>query len=460
LSRGVDDPEIDARAVAHFLKRGYIPERLCIFRGFRKVLPGTIVEWSDGRIAERTYWKVPKPRDEKQPSFEEAVDHTERLFLDAVQRRLHADVPLAVLLSGGIDSALVCWAMARAGADIAAFTAAVPGHAEDESDDARRTASALGVRHHVLPIEADATSLIADVAEAFGEPFAAASALGMLAVSRAISSEATVVLTGDGGDDLFLGYPRHRYLQASELAARWIPESAANLWIGDGGRRRPAGGTLRRAAHFVDYATGGLGAFLKAGGENGGDSLLGSRLHEDHLPDRDIEWSARAGRRVLHDHLDHVMTQQFTGEYLTKVDGSTMHHGLEARSPFLDHSLWEFGAGLSPALRLHRWRLKAILRAIAARRLGNRVAAGKKRGFEIPIGRWLASDPDGMVRDTLGAQSIADEGWVDAPSLLRRFDAEARSGDVSRPVWYAYVLHAWLRSVQAERTQRAHAGLL
>src|SRR5215471_17237519 len=143
----------------------------------------------------------------------------------------------------------------------------------------------------------------------------------------------------------------------------------------------------------MDYATGGLGAVARARDgwplyqQNG---MLGERLRYRHVPQREIASSHSSAVRLLEEFLRYDRVTRFTGEYLPKVDGTTMHHSIEARSPFLDHKLWEFAATLPFDLRLRGGKLKAILRELARRHVGERVAVGRKRGFGIPVARWLA----------------------------------------------------------------------
>src|SRR5881296_1270456 len=163
-------------------------------------------------------------------TFGEAVEETERLFLAAVQRRLDADVPVGTLLSGGIDSALVCWAVTKLGADVTAFTVGTPGDPDDETAEACATAEELGIDHRVVGLPASSEPGVDELVSAYGEPFACASALGMLRVSREVASSAKVLLTGDGGDDVFLGYPRHRHLWLAQSVARMMPSSLSAAW--------------------------------------------------------------------------------------------------------------------------------------------------------------------------------------------------------------------------------------
>jgi len=218
LRAGGFSDQIDDLAIADYLEFGFVTDARSIYRGVSKVAAATVVEWSDGKVRTREYWRPPTPS-ATQPSFAEAVEETERLFVRAVERRLFADVPVGSLLSGGVDSSLVCWAIAHLGGDVTAFTVGTPGDPADETADAADTARRLGVRHQVLELSGDSEPNIDELVSAYGEPFACASALGMLRVSKAVRGSATVLLTGDGGDDVFLGYPEHRYFWLAQKLA-------------------------------------------------------------------------------------------------------------------------------------------------------------------------------------------------------------------------------------------------
>jgi asparagine synthase (glutamine-hydrolysing) len=446
---------LDERAVAEFLEFGYVTDDRSIYEGVRKVAAANIVEWSErGGVSAREYWTPPSAveTDDAKVSFGEAVEETERLFLRAVEMRLHADVPVGALLSGGVDSSLVCWAVARLGGDVTAYTVGTPGDPWDETADARATAGELGIRHKVLDVSADDAPEVGELSAAYGEPFACASALGMLRVSRAVSSEATVLLTGDGGDDVFLGYPEHKHFLLAERLARATPTWAARAWLTARGRV-PRVGPLRRAASFMNYAAGGLGAVACA--HDGLPSyrrqgILGERLEDASVEQRRIEWSQESARSLLTEFLKYDRRTRFVGEYLTKVDGATMHHALEARSPFLDQELWEFAAALPYSVRLRGGTLKAVLRELARRRVGERVAVGAKRGFSIPVQRWVAGRWRAKVADSLRDSLVEQHGWVRSAAALKRLDESARRGWAPNQLWYVYVLESWLRREESE----------
>src|SRR5919107_4489463 len=422
---------IDERAVAEFLEFGYVTDDRSIYEGVRKVPAATVLEWSEGGgVKSREYWAPPTAERESKLSFDEAVEEAERLFVRAVETRLQADVPVGALLSGGVDSSLVCWAVARLGGDVTAYTVGAPGDPSDESADARATAAALGVRHKVLGVSADDAPSVNELSAAYGEPFACASALGMLRISRAVREEATVLLTGDGGDDVFLGYPEHRHFRLAERLARATPDLAARAWLASR-EGFPRTGPLKRVASFMNYAAGGLGAVADA--HDGLPSyrrmgMLGERLKDANVAQRSIEWSRESARDLLTEFLAYDRRTRFVGEYLTKVDGATMHHSLEARSPFLDQELWEFAAALPYSLRMRGGMSKAVLREMARRRVGETVARGRKRGFTVPVGRWVAGRWREQVAELLRDSLAEKHGWIRGAAALAQLEESARGG--------------------------------
>ncbi|MDP8981810.1 MAG: asparagine synthase (glutamine-hydrolyzing) [Acidobacteriota bacterium] len=441
----------DTLAVAQYLEFGYIPDPGTIYEDAVKLAPATILEWRAGEIRQRQYWTPVTVSENDAPSFEEAVEETERLFLEAVEMRLEADVPVGALLSGGVDSSLVCWAIAKLGGEITAFTVGTPGDPWDETADARATAKMLGIRHQVIEADADIPG-VDELAAAFGEPFACASALGILRVSKAIKPSATVLLTGDGGDDVFLGYPEHKSFYTAQRLARALPGPLAKGWPHLRGVV-PQVGPLRRALHLADYAAGGVGAVAQA--HDGlpvyrRHGLLGASLADISIPQRDIPWSPQAGREVLSGFLEYDRKTRFTGEYMTKVDGGTMYYALEARSPFLDQELWNFAAALPFNLRLRGGTLKAVLRELARRRIGPRVAAGPKRGFGIPVQRWLTGRWRCAFETALDDSILAEQAVIRPDAVRRLLSASAKKEWAPVQLWYLFVLEAWLRRERDE----------
>jgi asparagine synthase (glutamine-hydrolysing) len=446
LAHSLPVREVEPLAVADVFQLGFVKEERSIWSGCHKLLPGHVLTWHAGAATTRRYWSLPSTLVAR--TFESAVDETERLLVEATELRLKADVPVGTLLSGGIDSALVCWAARALGSNIQAFTVGARGSDADESTDAARTAREIGIRHEVVPGAALEPDDFLEHAAASGEPFPCSSALGMLLVSRAIRRAGlTVLLTGDGGDDVFLGYPRHRMLLCTSQVARVLPSAATTAWERARGAL-PAHGMGRRLRHLIDYTVGGLPAFLR-----GNDSLarlLGSGLGGSRLMAAAAHQGPSAtpsmlhARRALEDYLAYDLRTQFVGEYLTKVDSTTMHYALESRSPFLDHQMWEFATTLPFDVRLRGGRLKAVLRALAKRRISKRVAGGRKRGFTVPVEQagWPA------LRSLLPVNGhdwrTVQDGWVTSGIADEVRAANAR-GAASETLWRASVLELWLR---------------
>jgi asparagine synthase (glutamine-hydrolysing) len=273
----------------------------------------------------------------------------------------------------------------------------------------------------------------------------------MLRVSEAVATSAKVLLTGDGGDDVFLGYPRHRQLVLAQSVAGMIPRRLARQWYA-WRRYLPAVGPVRRARHFLDYATGGLGAFIHAADGFPGyqrRGMLGERLRDQHIPQRDTPWSPESARRALLEYLEYDLHSQFVSEYLMKVDGATMYFALEARSPFFDQELWEFAASLPLETRLHHLRLKGVLRALAKRRIGARVARGRKRGFMLPVRRWIADRWRPIVESHLQDGVLAVEGWIRPDAVARMLGATPRGAEAPLQLWHLFVLEEWMRHERA-----------
>jgi len=439
--------DIDPRAMLEYLEFGYITDARAIYQKVHKLGAGRIFEWQNGKSSEHVYWTLPEAEPDSKITFEEAVEETERLLLESVKLRLIADVPVGALLSGGVDSALVCWATRKVGADITAFTVGTPGDPGDETEDTKETARLLDIPHRLISLPADSTGLIDEVTSAYGEPFGAQSAMAMLRVSAAVKPHATVLLTGDGGDDLYLGYWFYPTYLRSQNIARRLPSISGPFWRAG----RPlvnAIPQLRRAKHFADYITGGLGGLTRAHDglpyyERRG--LLGGKLQSLQLEQREIPMSIGAARRMLPELLQYQQKTWFVSEFMTKVDGATMHHALEARAPFLDQKMWEFAAKLPPELRLQGGELKAILREIVRRRVSPAVASRKKQGFTIPVERWLSGPWRKALEDVAANSRLEADGWLKSGAFACILSEVRKGIAVPRQVWFLTALENWLR---------------
>jgi asparagine synthase (glutamine-hydrolysing) len=380
--------------------------------------------------------------------LEQAVEQTEALLLEAVKLRLIADVSVGALLSGGIDSTLIAWALAKLNVKLKAFTVSTPGHLADESAAAAETAAILGIPHEVIHLSPQEQPALSDLTRAYGEPFACSSALGMLRVCKAVKPKVTVLLTGDGGDDVFLGYTHHRNFWRAERIAKRLPRISERAWqsIRPLIARVPA---LRRPMHLMDYAAGGLGAALRT--HDGLPyyqrvGMLGEAFAGRGLWHRQVTLSLESGRHLMEEFLDYERRTRFVAEYMTKVDGGAMFYAIEARSPFLDHVLWEHAASLPIGLRLHHGELKAILRTLVRRRVGPRIAARKKQGFTVPVGKWLLAGWLPQLESVCESPLLEQDGWLQKGSLRRSVSSAVAKGSAPVQLWSLVVLESWLRA--------------
>ena len=439
--------EIDPQAVLEVLEFGYVTEDRAIYLGISKLPPATILEWCDGRITQRRYWSLPEAAEFSTITFDEAVEETERLLVESVRLRLISDVPVGVLLSGGIDSALVCWAMRKLNVSITAFTVRAPGDASDESAAAADTARHLGIAHEIVDMPQEHFSLD-ELLGAYSEPFPCQSALGMLWVSQAVKLHATVLLTGDGGDDVYLGYPSFRNAAIAQRLARHLPQAAPAVWrVARHGV--PNSGPARRLKNLLDFATGGIGEHLRA--HNGlpyyeERRMLGEKLAGRQLPQRQIPASFDSARRLMSDMLAHHRNIHFTSEFMQKVDGGSMYYALEARAPFLDQKLWEFAAALPVDLHFHGGQLKAVLRQIAQQHLGPEVAYRAKQGFTVPVERLLADRWSGMLNRLRENTTLERDGWILPGALQTTLREAVASRWVPVQIWRLLVLEHWLQN--------------
>jgi asparagine synthase (glutamine-hydrolysing) len=444
--------EIDPQSALEFLDLSFVTGARSIFTGTRKLPPATLLEWrlddaGENKATERTYWTLPDADENSTVRFEEAVEETERLLVEAVRLRLVSDVPIGALLSGGIDSTLVCWALSKLKVDVRAFTVGTPGDPDDESDMARDIANKLGIPHEVVNLSANEPPPLDELTAAYSEPFASPSALGMLRVSQAVKPKATVLLTGDGGDDVFLGYATFQNAWTAQKLASVLPPGSDLLWnlARPLAKRVPA---LRRASNFLDYAVGGIGAYgrvrlgLPYFEERG---LLGERLRGRSVAYRDTPASLASARHLLRDVFRLHQRLHFDSEFLTKVDGATMYYSLEARSPFLDQALWEYAAKLPPRIHLHGGRKKAILREIARKYAGEEVAFRVKRGFTIPVEKWLASSQSYRLKELKDKPLLVTDGWMEPIALSAAVDEALAAGELSKQLFHTLVFENWLR---------------
>ncbi len=247
--------KIDPIALDLYLTLQYVPAPWTILEGVRKLPPGHLAVWEEGDLKIRCHYRPEASREGIPCSYDEAVEETRRQVLCAVERRLMADVPLGAFLSGGIDSSVLVAAMTQLRGDVETFSIGFEDAAYDERSYAAAVAEFHGTKHHVEIVRPDARKILESLVRHYGEPFADSSAVPTWYLSEVARRQVTVALSGDGGDELFLGYDRYRAVRFAGWIDAWLPGAFGRLvraglgWLPETG---PPRHPIRRIRRFVD----------------------------------------------------------------------------------------------------------------------------------------------------------------------------------------------------------------
>lgn len=454
-------PELNLDALRQYLSFDYVPAPLSIYQGINKLPAGHTLTLEDGDVKVQRYWRLSYKTRQPVPAIDEAAEQLRALLADAVRMRLVADVPLGILLSGGIDSSMVAALAVRAAGSETVKTFSV-GFAEgsfDESQYARRVAKFLGTDHHEERFAASlAANLVADIGAWMDEPLADPSLVPTYLLSRFTRKHVTVALGGDGGDEIFAGYPMyfgHRmasaYLRVPQFIRRTLIEPAVNslpvktknLSFDYRARRFIA------ASHYDEVARHHVwfGSFTPADQE-----LLLSDEVLQHS-DGDIYRHAReifadCDSSDLTEQAQCLDTQLYLAEgILTKVDRASMAVSLEVRAPYLDPRVAEFAASLPSRYKLHGYTSKYILKRAAKGLVPPFVWRRGKKGFGVPIAKWLKNELRPLTRDLLSPDRVRRSGLFDADYVTRLVDEHERGvADHRKLLWTLLSFELWRES--------------
>jgi asparagine synthase (glutamine-hydrolysing) len=436
LALGASD-EVDPQAVADYLALGYVPGGATGLRSVHKLAPGHA--WVEGE--ERSYW-----------SFEPNADRAgiEETLAEAVRLHLRSDVPLAVLLSGGLDSSLIA-ALAAAELDEPLRTFSV-GFADAELDErphARVVADAIGSRHRELVVETNVAEDLPEIAARLEQPLADVAAIPLWYLCRAVASEVKVALAGDGGDEVFGGYSRYAWDPRAARVGRVLPRALLERIPELDGGRKALG---RRASKLLRHAPKSEAARYLAW-----FSVLSDELRAEVLT-RPADPPERAFEKLLEEapqsltplgRLQYVDLYSFLADNLMlKADKLSMAHSLELRVPFLDHRVVEAGLGLHDRDKVRGVRTKVAIRRLVERRFGRALAQRPKQGFDAPIDRWLR----GELRDLAGDAIDTLDGIVDSAAAKRVLDKHsAGEADGGQPLYALLMLSLWRAGLRHPR---------
>ncbi len=452
--------EIDWDALGIYLTFNSITAPYTIFKGVKKLRPGHILTFSNGKIEEKEYWNIDDRRDGAvQKDFVTQKDELFKLLEDAVRMRMIADVPLGAFLSGGIDSSIIVGLMARnSSKPVKTYSI---GYKDmpmfDETGYAREVAVLNNTDHHEIKLGSqDVIDAIPDVINSFDEPFADSSAVPMFVVSRETGNDVKVALSGDGGDELFAGYRmytgeawRSRYQKIPSFIRKKVIEPVFLSFPESRDQKLPE--HIRRLKKFLRGA---------------GKESLGERFFAwNEIFSRDLRKSIFAGsaeinhdlgKKILSERLNEInaddinrmlyadVKESLPGDMLKKVDSMSMLHSLEVRVPFLDHRVCEMAFTISGNRKIKNGKGKYVLletfKDILPESLHNR----PKWGFEMPVSKWLKSDLKYLIDEYLSRDLIVRQGIFDY-NIIRNLinNLVSNQTDTSWQVWNLIVFQVW-----------------
>lgn len=412
---------LDRDALDAYLAFGYVPHDQCIVQGIKKLPQGHALLYDVAADSLRTwqYWSLPARHKSDQADDGSLLTRLEDTLLDAVRLRLIADVPVGIMLSGGVDSSLITAMAARVNTRVKTFTISFPGHgAYDESRHARSVAEHFGTDHAVLAAEPVTVDLLPELARQFDEPLADSSMVPTYLVSRLIRREATVALGGDGADELFGGYARHSWVQSQANVRTVIPAplrrvlrplATALLPVGMRGRNYLLGLTGDQAFSISQF-----NQFFDPVMRRRLVGLLGPNPRRG-TPEAFREELGVSGATSLQQATATDFRTFLVDDILVKVDRASMLTSLEVRAPWLDPRLIEFAfAEVPDRLRATARERKILPRRLAARLLPPTLDLTRKQGFSLPLDAWFKGDWGTFIRDVLTdpQQNLLDRGVV------------------------------------------------
>jgi len=451
LAAGGIRPAIDFTALDHYLSFLYTPRDASIFAGIQKLPPGHVLRWHDGTLRITRYWDM--PAEERQPASEqEAAECLGEVLRDAVRSHLMSEVPLGAFLSGGVDSSLVVGLMAEASTQpVRTFSIGFDDPRYDELEHARVVARHFATDHHEFVVKPDALAIIDDLIAHFDEPFGDSSAIPTWYVSEIARQHVTVVLSGDGGDELFGGY--ERYSPHPRIAAfdRWAPPASRKLaslvWpllphgvTGKNFLRRVARDNRGRYLDQIGYFQSDEKRALMSGDVQRalGNADAEGRLGEQFARFSRLPWDAQ----MMHFDFGTYLPE----DILTKVDRMSMAHSIESRVPLLDNAVVDFAATLPANLKIKNGRKKHILKEAAANLLPPQILNRRKQGFAVPVGGWFRGDLREFFSDVLLSRRALERGYFNR-RFIDRIVREHLTGrrDHTLRLWALVVFELWHR---------------
>jgi asparagine synthase (glutamine-hydrolysing) len=435
-------------AVAHLFTFMATSGSQSVVHGVRKLEPARVAVGRRGQpLRSQRYWDLDFTPDERSTEAE-LVERLRALLVESVALHQVSDVPIGAFLSGGIDSSSVVATMAQLTGDrVRTFSIGFVEEGFDELVHAREIAARFGTEHHELVLEPDVVRIVEDLAWFLDEPFGDTSAIPTYMVSRLAAEHVKVVLTGDGGDELFAGYDKY-VVEGRERVYDRMPAAVRRV-AGSIGDAMPEGMRGRRFLRHL--ALEGARRYLDASTLFRADEI--ARLFSDEAVDQmagyDPWASSLSYLRTTSDWISAVQYRDLNTylplDILTKVDRMTMAHSIEARPPLLDHELVEFAASVPARLRLHEGTTKYLLKQAMRGILPDAIIDRPKQGFAVPLAKWFRGRLAGFARDLLLSETCRSRGIFNTSYIERLLQLHERGRDLDLQLWTILSFELWCR---------------
>jgi asparagine synthase (glutamine-hydrolysing) len=456
------DPEINREVapelIDRFLTFLYLPGEDTLLKGIKKVAPGHYLLVRDGKVEVKQYWNLQFSKPATKPNLKEAESELLSLLAETVKQHMIADVPVGILLSGGVDStAVLSFAMERTERAISSYTVGFSSDVADERPYARLAAEAFGSQHHEMTLSAaDFAAFMPQYVWHMEEPVCEPPAVALYYVSRLASNHVKVLLSGEGGDEAFAGYSNYRNLlwleriksglfpftravaQSLSLANSFRPLPRISKYVRLMNAQFP-GYYFSRTSNPYRYAGNGLGSLYSADFARSIDresSLEPVRRLQAHV----------LGENTL-DAMLYIDTKTWLpDDLLVKADKMTMANSVELRVPLLDHKVLEFAAALPSNLKVCGFTTKYLVKKVLRNRVPGRILDRPKAGFPVPFKNWLRGELRGWARDILLDRRTTNRGYFDIRSLERLLSANEQQGSYFKEIFSLATLELWHRA--------------
>lgn len=438
---------VDRQSISNFLYLGYIPDNRTIYQQIKKLRQGTYLVANKQGVTEHSWWSVQKIAERNQVKSEaEYTRELGELVESAVNYNLISDVPLGVFLSGGVDSSLLAAvAQSQSNTSVNTFSIGFEDKKYNESAYAQQVANHIGATHHMFVVkEQDAVEMVSQLMDIYDEPYADSSAIPTLLVSKLARQKVTVALSGDGGDELFMGYGFYYWARRLQQPAIRAFRHPAALLLGTFGDDR-----IKRASHLFEYpdmATRKSHIFSQEQYYFMAKEL--KRLLVDPIPPAFPETVQVAGRPLswAEEQSFFDMDNYLPDQLLIKTDRASMHHSLEVRVPLLDHRLIEFAVNLPEEYKLREQTGKYLLKQVLYKYYPKAFFDRPKWGFAVPIAKWLKQDLRFLIDTYLSKESVESCQLVhykEVQRLLQQYDKGLNH--LYARIWALVLLHKWIK---------------